>query len=138
MDFKLNKIMKKALIIITITLIAWSTKAQGNLQFNQVLSINGTLAGSSILASTAYTVPSGKVWKLESTFDYAQTFFVGDCILSVNNIYIRSLGSNQYAPDWYTSGDIIKVILIPYNNGNNYIATTENYRLSIIEYNIVQ
>jgi len=49
--------MKKALLMLSILVIAIGAKAQGNLQFNQVINLN---SGSS------YTVPVGKVFKIES------------------------------------------------------------------------
>jgi hypothetical protein len=40
--------------------------AQGNLQFNQVVTYTGTGSGSFSYSSPSWTVPAGKVWKVES------------------------------------------------------------------------
>ena len=49
--------MKKILFLFSICLIGLGVKAQGSLQFNQVVVINNGIS---------YTVPSGKVFKIES------------------------------------------------------------------------
>jgi hypothetical protein len=51
--------MKKIIFIISITFLAFSSQAQGTLQFNQVLLLTLTSQGD--------TVPQGKVWKVESS-----------------------------------------------------------------------
>ncbi|WP_396140785.1 hypothetical protein [Flavobacterium sp.] len=53
----------KKLILILIFFIALGAKAQGNLQFNQVITKSGYLGCGS--SSNVLTVPSGKVWKIE-------------------------------------------------------------------------
>jgi len=53
----INKIMKKILFLFSILLIGLGVKAQGSLQFNQVVVINN---------GVTYTVPAGKVFKIES------------------------------------------------------------------------
>ena len=60
--------MKKALIILSILLLAIGAKAQGNLQFNAVKRINTSIAASPSSLTTAgtLTVPVNKVWKIES------------------------------------------------------------------------
>ena len=73
--------MKKFLLFTFLILFVFiSVRAQGNLEFNQVLNYEFTSAGSS------FTVPAGKVWKLEnvmitSTNNYA-------CLVYNGNTYI--------------------------------------------------
>jgi hypothetical protein len=62
----MKKIISAIAIIFCVTFFAQESKAQGNLQFNQVLLIE-------IAASGTYTinVPAGKVWKIESGGSYS-------------------------------------------------------------------
>ena len=78
LSFK-QKYMRKFILLAACFFILES-KAQGNLQFNQVLNVQFTPS-----ASTTLTVPAGKVWKLESMvmnssnaagcFSYNGTFY---------------------------------------------------------------
>jgi hypothetical protein len=47
---------KNYFLVVTLFLLCFGSYAQGNLQFNQVLTIS----------NTDQTVPAGKVWKIES------------------------------------------------------------------------
>jgi hypothetical protein len=114
--------MKKILTIIALTLIIQTaSKAQGNLQFNQVLSYTGNVYNyGNYSASPVWTVPSGKVWKIES---YTRDF------LMINNISINGntiTGNNI----WLKSGDILQCNPTSYSTGYNYL-------FSIIEFNII-
>ena len=106
--------------------------SQGNLQFNQVLTYGGTLNAGSVSAnntnytygSPAYTVPSGKVWKIESAMSS------GGSALLVNNLYAGSISSSiSMSPLWLKAGDILRCA------GNANSAYT--YFFSIIEFNII-
>jgi hypothetical protein len=55
----------KNLLLFSCLLISLSFKAQGNLQFNQVLNLEITCCTAS-----TFTVPVGKVWKIESSMAY--------------------------------------------------------------------
>jgi hypothetical protein len=119
--------MKKLFFFAALLLCFAGAKAQGNLQFNQV--INYTLIGTT---PQNFTVPAGKVWKIEAVgVDYTNT----------PNVYIRN-ASNQNLVTFYTSAS--------YNNplpywlsggftGNFYLSNSNTYRgcISIIEFNIV-
>ena len=52
----------KHLITLTFLFFLSISNAQGNLQFNQVITYTGTFQGSLVLG----TVPNGKVWKIEA------------------------------------------------------------------------
>jgi hypothetical protein len=56
----------KTIIIFLLFFLALNTKlgAQGNLQFNKVKTLTGTIPGQTSL--NLDTVPAGKVWKIES------------------------------------------------------------------------
>jgi hypothetical protein len=123
--------MKKLLSIIFL-LFTLQSFAQGNLQFNQVLTYSGTLNCGQ--ASPTWTVPVGKVWKIEyrSTvtgniyYDYGNTFkgSLGP-LFNLNGIkisdiiyttYVRpnqgwSITPNQNQPMWLKSGDQIQFSL---------------------------
>lgn len=101
--------------------------AQGNLQFNQV--INYTLVGGT---AQSFTVPAGKVWKIESVaMDYTNT----------PNIYLRT-PANQIVASFFTSSSYNNPL--PYwlssgYTGNFYLSNSSTYRgsVSIIEFNVV-
>ena len=106
--------MKKLLFILTIILFSFSSQAQGRLQFNQVLTFNGS--GS----STLYTVPVGKVCKVVKGL-YASN--------SSNGWYLQykvnGTGGNIDGM-WLKEGDVL-------NSDTNY---GYGYLISLIEYNI--
>lgn len=126
----------KKILTIAILLFSMASYAQGNLQFNQVLTYTGNVAGSSNGPASSpilYTVPSGKVCKIEA---------MGICggasgiYLNINSIdYINQItigcgsGSTIHETIWLKAGDIIK-----YTNNNGI---SKSYILSMIEYNIV-
>ncbi len=118
--------MKKHILTFLVVIAAITAKAQGNLQFNQVITFNGNFTSTPTGKLDLGTVPVGKVWKMEY-FTTASTFGAG---LFVNNaIYVE----NKVI--WFKPGDLISV------RGNcgscgpgvsNYI-----YFVSIIEFNVV-
>jgi len=112
MDFN-YKTMKKLFLSTLLTLSINCLFAQGNLQFNKVISttvsvtagsspeLNGTLVGS-------ITVPAGKVLKLESVSTYLNNS-TGDIqwyYTQTGNIGSRGCwigGHLVWAPFWYTT-----------------------------------
>jgi hypothetical protein len=112
--------MKKIFqLIALLLLIQTASKAQGDLQFNQVLSYTGWI--DTYTPSPIWTVPQGKVWKVES---YTKNF------LKINNVSINDNTNN--GPIWLKSGDILQCSswpnAAPYNG--------YNYLFSILEFNI--
>jgi hypothetical protein len=106
--------------------------SQGNLQFNQVISNAGSTSTSNVGYSTynsiAYTVPAGKVWKLEYVFGMNSGWYV-----TVNNkvIYYTNISGQpleRQSPIWLKAGDILKLSSI-YNAYDFYF--------SGIEFNII-
>ncbi|MCF8329906.1 MAG: hypothetical protein K9I37_06175 [Crocinitomicaceae bacterium] len=59
----------KNLLLFSCLLISLSFKAQGNLQFNQVLHLEITCCTAS-----TFTVPVGKVWKIEGAMAYNNSY----------------------------------------------------------------
>jgi len=140
--------MKKLFTILFIC-FALQTFAQGNLQFNKVLTYNGTITGSQL--SPTYTVPTGKVWKIK----YCSDSRTGGC--SGYNIW-TSFGYGVYINSTWTivssnnalnelflkSGDTIYFGFgkhsDPSNNcpsSNQFTNTSYDYLISIVEFNIV-
>lgn len=113
-------------IIITSLLLFFCTSgfAQGNLQFNQVLNIEFT--GTS---TTSYTVPAGKVWKLENCMltsinNYACMIFNG------TTYYLRQHNTASSSwdnfPFWIGSGKTI-----------TFGGGCSSGMISIVEFNVV-
>jgi hypothetical protein len=109
--------------------------AQGNLQFNQVLTFGGILnsgavssnTGSYIHSSISYTVPTEKVWKIENmSSNYSNTTLI------INNFLVGSVNSIiGNSPLWLKAGDLIIF------GATNSSSTNESYFFSIIEFNII-
>ena len=59
----------KNLLLFSCLLFILSFKAQGNLQFNQVLNLEITCCTAS-----TFTVPVGKVWKIEGAMAYNNSY----------------------------------------------------------------
>lgn len=118
--------MKKQILLIIFGLSSFFVNAQGNLQFNQVLTYSGSL--TNYASTTDYTVPSGKVWKVEYVESSNAYFF-----LLINNISRVALkdgnAGNGISPTfWLKANDLMKISAS--NSGGTYF-------ISIIEYNIV-
>jgi hypothetical protein len=122
MFFK-NKKMR-IFILLAACFFVFESKAQGNLQFNQVLNVEFT---SSV--STTLTVPTGKVWKLEnlvmtSLNNYACFSYNG------STYYLRQHNTSSSAwdnfPFWIGSGKTV-----------TFGAGCASGMISILEFNIV-
>jgi hypothetical protein len=133
----------KKIITITILLFSMASYAQGNLQFNQVLTYTGSLNNTQQISST-YTVPVGKIWKIKFVSklpykiasqgpyaDYYQGFG-----LIVNNIW--TYGEN-FKELYLKAGDTLKIGFYNQSNQSTYFAgITLDFVISIVEFNIVQ
>ena len=116
--------MRTILFLFAFSILG-SLKAQGNLQFNQVINMAFTAANT-----TPVTVPAGKVWKIESCMlnvagnGYAYMLYNG-----VNyNLRQQQTSANVVNfPFWLSSGTTVTF-------GN---AGANGGLLSIIEFNIV-
>lgn len=135
--------MKNVLFILFV-IVRVFTYAQGNLEFNQVLTHSGgVLVGQFGIKSYSpiQTVPAGKVWKIEwigasfvsngtnpslSFATWGITINTQDVALSTNNA-VTSLN----APIWLKAGDNLSFV-----SGGNGIAGSVKYVFSIIEFNV--
>lgn len=111
--------MIKYFFFLLMVVIFFNSNAQGNLQFNQVLTYQGNS-----LSSPIWTVPSGKVWKIESAIPFNN---LGTSQFLVNNFTVLQNNSN-IQPIWLKSGDNCRFTLT---------STFSSYSISIIEFNII-
>jgi len=147
----------KKLLNIFFLFFSLQTFAEGNLQFNQVLTYSGTINCGQ--ASPTWTVPAGKVWKIEyrstvsgnPNFDnsqgvsgpYGPLFSLNGVKVSDTHFPSNSQPTNSWGltadtnlPMWLKSGDQIQFS----NNallGNCSDYLKYNYAISILEYNII-
>jgi len=125
----------KNLLFFTFLLISLSFTAQGNLQFNQVVTLTGTTI---IDPFTLATVPAGKVWKIEHSSaaragSPAIVNYVCNNFSSPNSLPQSNWGSYKMqvnGPIWLKAGDSIK-----FSYSSNSYPT--DYFFSIIEFNVV-
>jgi hypothetical protein len=122
--------MKKILSLVVALLFtaSLSSFAQGNLQFNQVISASFNLGSNA--NSTTLTVPVGKVWKIESMgcnnyTPHNISYVINAIAFSVIPGYQKDAGSTI----WLKAGDTFYLRnLVNYASGVYY---------SILEFNIV-
>ena len=104
---------KNQLILILLTL-SFNCFSQTNLQFNRVVFQSGSLTGSNYYQTTSFTVPVGKVWKLEK---YTRNkLYVNNNL--IQDTYYSEAGGGGYpvpvtidnSPLWLNEGDTIYFI----------------------------
>ena len=137
MTFKRYTVRKFAIFaIVSLCSLVFAphSNAQGNLQFNQVLTYTQShglsSCGSNVCSWTGptYTVPTNKVWKIEYFSQGGQY----PASLLVNSSF--DVNSVNGSPIWLKSGDQVQL---------RRVCTTANclsggsYLLSIIEFNII-
>jgi hypothetical protein len=127
--------MKKLFLITIVSLFTITTKAQGNLQFNQVLTYSGSISGSTSpgnsLFSPSWSVPNNKVWKVE------------DCTsgipLNINGFNFSPSNNKVF---WLKAGDTINFQIVatctPCQFCGGVCNINSSYFISIIEFNIIQ
>ena len=122
----------KNLLLFSCLLFSLSFKAQGNLQFNQVLNLEITCCTAS-----AFTVPVGKVWKIEGSMAYSNNYPTRITAINGNPMEAYLTGYT------YLNYGILPITLpywlpmntqVSFNTGN-----TIGYKgyVSIIEFNII-
>ena len=112
--------MKKILLFLAI-FIQFNSFGQGELQFNQVITQVGTTTNAPI-----YTVPAGKVWKVESISSSYPNYLN----VNINNVSVDLMYSSGFMPFpfWLKATDVIQIFSASY---------PINYVISIVEFNIV-
>lgn len=147
-----------------LTIIVTFVKAQGNLQFNRVvyLNISGTqflnLYSKLVFIDTVISVPTNKVWKIESANVttqsrdgiqsstiyqiYQSNEFLGGTHLLLNNVIISSNDNkptvnNTKFPIWLPSGTYPLRLLGQFGSASGTYLTGAA-AISILEFNIIQ
>lgn len=129
--------MKKNFLILCI-LLANAVCSQNNLQFSKVISESFTLPtagyGAGIQYSTLRTVPTGKVWKIESMGSGSEQ----GCGFEINGNRFPFYTNQPYSilkqnPIWLSAGTTLRFFN---NDQNSYEA--RSFYFSIIEFNVVQ
>lgn len=133
----MNKLLIFLAFIITASISVYS---QGNLQFNKVININLSTS------DTTLTVPTNKVWKIESAgFNenmrptngcqiklYLQNYFLFG---SQSDLSTTTLALFSNFPIWLSTGDYQLYVRYMNCNGNSIPGVSSS--VSIIEFNIV-
>jgi len=122
--------MKKILSLVVTLLFTTSLSsfAQGNLQFNQVISASFNLGSNA--NSTTLTVPVGKVWKIESMGCNTSTpGYVKYVLNGVSYSLLTNLSKDAGHTIWLKSGDTFYM--------QTTVAGTIGVYYSILEFNIV-
>jgi hypothetical protein len=141
--------MKKIIFIISITLLAFNSQAQGTLQFNQVLTftqdtsfgVNGANIVSNYPTMALYTVPPNRVVKITKAINQLESVSVsGGCSENVLYFTINEINTiNLLEGAWLKAGDIIgfRPLLSTGNQAYHACYQYDNIFLSLIEYNII-
>lgn len=128
--------MRNLLFVLAFTVVGLF-HAQGNLQFNQIVTVG----------TTSLTVPAGKVWKVESYTESEVTFNSNYSSGCVNSNYHRPLviNNNNYyffgnmatassGANYITTGNKLPIWLKP---GDQIRTVCSSDFASVIEFNIV-
>ena len=115
--------------LVLFLIIATSVVAQGNLQFNQVVTYTGTGSGSFSYTSPTWTVPVGKVWKIEGVglSSYSSYFSVS---VAGQQVFLKNTHTSygpvfDSFPYWITGGQ------------NVFFSGLTSGVASVLEFNIV-
>jgi hypothetical protein len=132
--------MKNVIFILFFLFISQKGFCQGNLQFNRVftLSSNPTLIPANTKANVlTFTVPQGKIWKVEgvSLID-DDDFISANFGISINNFNLKMVNSAlaviENLPYWVEPGTHSVFVSFANSGGFNVVAS-----LNVIEYNII-
>ena len=112
--------------IYTILFVAISATsfAQGNLQFNQVLTFVGNTTETNI-----YTVPTGKVAKITKAIQYDSNASSNRLVFTFNGAF-NTVRNNDMSGMWLRENDFLGS-----NVGSSPVAN--KWILSVIEYNVI-
>jgi len=131
--------MKNFFLIIALSTFTLLGKAQGNLQFSQAKLVN-----------TIDTVPSGKVWKIESIIysssivDAAGQFGIGcnsnslsdNIIINGNSVTVRKSSSAACSNNGATALLWEQKLPIWLNQGNTISSSSGVLYINVLEFNI--
>lgn len=144
--------MKKNILLLLLLIGACTSYAQGNLQFNRVVTFsnNGTVSSGTVTTYETITIPQGKVWKIESValagIDSTNSIypFTAGSGSTIKWLYARfndiiaysgdNLGNqNTLLPIWLNSGTYLFKISSAYSNSSGGVLAS----YSAIEFNII-
>jgi hypothetical protein len=127
----------KIFILALFTALSTLVYSQGNLQFNQVVSLSQSFIGTAGGSNTTFnytgspiTVPSGKVWKVEKISVNGGNNGSG---VRINNLHSLSVSDANTGPIWLKASDELKIYTSCYSCGS----LSGSYFISIVEFNII-
>jgi hypothetical protein len=109
----------RTVLLIAILLTCLGFRAQGNLQFNQVLVLDGNQN------TPTYTVPAGKVWKVESATISSGSGYLALSINGSSASIVTYANAGNNLPFWLPGGTLIGFYI--YQTG----------KVSILEFNVI-
>lgn len=128
--------MRNLLFVFAFTVVGLF-HAQGNLQFNQIVTVG----------TTSLTVPAGKVWKVESFTESEVTFnsnYSSGCVnpnyhrpLVINNnnyYFFGNMATASSGANYITTGNKLPIWLKP---GDQIRTVCSSDFASVIEFNVV-
>lgn len=120
----------RTVAFVCLCMMCMLVKAQGNLQFNQVLLLNATSNNTA-----QWTVPAGKTWKIETMGTYTSTMYV----YLNNNLAFEYIGDfNNNFGAYYRGSDAPAIWLPAGSIMGHFTNNASAFRwFSIIEFNIV-
>jgi hypothetical protein len=138
--------MKQLLTVLLLVGALTAAKAQGNLQFNQVIFLEKSIVLPANISSSfteqSITVPAGKVWKIESVmasfFQNTATpnpSFSTSGTVMLNKKIIFSTGNVASFPIWLPEGTY--TIRYIYNNSTSGSINELYGAISAIEFNVI-
>jgi hypothetical protein len=120
--------MRKLLSTLFLISVCTITRSQ-NLAFSQVQTFTGELPPTVNTPGPVYTVPAGKVWKIESlnsTVNQSLGFKLNNTFFHVTPV---SYSSQIVFPIWLKEGDTVQPFVV-----TNFPSVMYGYFISIIEF----
>jgi hypothetical protein len=109
----------KTFLFLLVLFFLGSYNAQGNLQFNQVLVLDGNQN------TPTYTVPAGKVWKVESATISSGSGYLALSINGSGAAIVSYANGGNNLPFWLPGGTLIGFYI--YQTG----------KVSVLEFNVI-
>lgn len=127
----------KTLLFLFSFFLTYLLFSQGNLQFNNVYTYSGIVNLTPGITTTCpnpvsysyvsptFTVPAGKIWKIERLYYTGNIFFVNGCLTGTS----AGFNGNTYdVPIWLKGGETLVF-------ATNTL--THQYSINIVEFNII-
>lgn len=136
--------MKSKLIFFYFLLLLSNNKLHAaKLVFNQIINNAGSIVVPSNpiypvntvwppVTTTIFTVPAGKVWKVNLGLSSPQSWYILG-----NNTQIVKLNGNIQNASWLNGGDVVTLEATNLTGNGQGLSYTLNYSYTIIEFNVV-